>query len=122
MLWYQRSPEDTIMKLIGYLNFQTATMEEPYKETFNISGDLGGDKTKNGSLVTQVTGLETGAVYYCAACKAHWLKSPLNLTKTLHTTLVFNKPEKQETRVFTRHFLFSAFCILIIIIIIILLM
>lgn len=71
MLWYQRSPGDTAMKLIGYLYFKDVTMEDPYKENFTISGDLGGDKTKNGSLIIQVTGLDKGAVYYCAAREAH---------------------------------------------------
>ncbi|KAK2826669.1 hypothetical protein Q5P01_020883 [Channa striata] len=42
MLWYQRSPGDTAMKLIGHLYFKDVTMEKPYKEDFNLSGDLGG--------------------------------------------------------------------------------
>uniref|UniRef100_A0A4W6ERR1 Ig-like domain-containing protein n=1 Tax=Lates calcarifer TaxID=8187 RepID=A0A4W6ERR1_LATCA len=71
MLWYQRSPGDTALKLIGYLYFKDVKMEEPYKEHFNISGDLGGSATKNGSLIIQVTGREQSAVYYCAASKAH---------------------------------------------------
>ncbi len=71
MLWYQRSPGDTAMKLIGYLQYSAVTMEEKYKKDFNMSGDLGGDKTKNGSLIIQVTGKEQSAVYYCAASKAH---------------------------------------------------
>ena len=59
------------MKLIGYLNFKAVTMEKAYEELFNMSGDLGGNKVKNGSLIIQVTGREQGAVYYCAASKAH---------------------------------------------------
>uniref|UniRef100_A0A8C4NR92 Ig-like domain-containing protein n=1 Tax=Dicentrarchus labrax TaxID=13489 RepID=A0A8C4NR92_DICLA len=31
MLWYQRSPGDTAMKLIGYLNFKDVKMEEKYE-------------------------------------------------------------------------------------------
>uniref|UniRef100_A0A3Q3WHT5 Ig-like domain-containing protein n=1 Tax=Mola mola TaxID=94237 RepID=A0A3Q3WHT5_MOLML len=71
MLWYQRSPRDTALKLIGYLNYQSVTMEEPYKDNFTISGDLSGDKAKKVSLITNVTGFEHTAVYYCATSRAH---------------------------------------------------
>ena len=70
MLWYQRSPGDTAMKLIGYLYYKAATKEEPYKEHFNMSGDLGVNTVKNASLIIQVVGPEQGAVYYCSASKA----------------------------------------------------
>ncbi len=69
MLWYQRSPGDTAMKLIGYLNGDAVTMEESYKDNFNIAGDLGGSTAKNGSLIIKL-GAEHSAVYYCAASKA----------------------------------------------------
>lgn len=71
MLWYQQSPGDTAMKLIGYLNFKDVKMEKNYEEQFNISGDLGGTTTKNGSLIVQITGQQHSAVYYCAAREAH---------------------------------------------------
>lgn len=71
MYWYQRPPGDTAMKLIGFLNFKAVTKEKAYEEDFNISGDLGGDAKKNGSLIIQVKGTEHSAVYYCAASKAH---------------------------------------------------
>ncbi|KAK1893631.1 Immunoglobulin kappa variable 5-2 [Dissostichus eleginoides] len=32
ILWYQRSPGDTALKLIGYLNYQAVTMEQPFEE------------------------------------------------------------------------------------------
>lgn len=70
MLWYQQSPGDTAMKLIGYLNFKAPTMEESYKDHFNISGDLGGNTAKNGSLVVRGVKQEHSAVYYCAAREA----------------------------------------------------
>ena len=69
MLWYQRSPGDTAMKLVGYLHYKAVNMEETYKENFTMSGDLSGD-AKNGSLIIQVTGLKQSAVYYCAASRA----------------------------------------------------
>ena len=70
MLWYQRSPGDTALKLIGYLHHITVNMEEQYKKDFNMSGDLSTDETKKGSLIIQVTGVKQSAVYYCAARKA----------------------------------------------------
>ncbi|KAL7380450.1 hypothetical protein ABVT39_018161 [Epinephelus coioides] len=70
MLWYQWSPGDTAMKLIGYLNYKAVTMEEPYKDVFNISGDLGQNTAKNGSLIVNFLKQEHSAVYYCAAREA----------------------------------------------------
>ncbi|XP_067335079.1 uncharacterized protein [Channa argus] len=70
MLWYQRSPGDTAMKLIGYLNFKAVTMEKPYEEDFSLAGDLSGSTAKNGSLIIKVKGTEHSAVYYCAAREA----------------------------------------------------
>ena len=70
ILWYQRSPGDTALKLIGYLYFKEATMEQPFKEDFNISGDLGGSTAKNASLIFKAVKPEHGAVYFCAASKA----------------------------------------------------
>ncbi|KAK2826656.1 hypothetical protein Q5P01_020870 [Channa striata] len=71
MLWYQRSPGDTAMKLIGYLYNSADTMESAYKDKFNISGNLGGSTAKNGSLTIKVKGSEEDAVYYCAARETH---------------------------------------------------
>ncbi|CAI5695666.1 unnamed protein product [Oreochromis niloticus] len=70
MFWYKQSPGDTAMKLIGFLNFAAVTVEEQYRDHFNITVNLGGDSAKNGSLTIQVKGQEHSAVYYCAASKA----------------------------------------------------
>uniref|UniRef100_A0A4W6BS39 Ig-like domain-containing protein n=1 Tax=Lates calcarifer TaxID=8187 RepID=A0A4W6BS39_LATCA len=70
MLWYQRSPGDTALKLIGYLNYKDVKMEELYDEDFNISGDLSVNTVKNGSLILEHAKQEHSAVYYCAASKA----------------------------------------------------
>uniref|UniRef100_A0A8C4EZ83 Ig-like domain-containing protein n=1 Tax=Dicentrarchus labrax TaxID=13489 RepID=A0A8C4EZ83_DICLA len=64
MLWYQRSPGDTAMKLIGYLNYKNVKMEEPYNVDFNITGDLGGNTAKNGSLIVNFLRPSHSAVYY----------------------------------------------------------
>ena len=70
MLWYQQSPGDTAMKLIGYLYYKDVTMEKAYDGQFTITGDLRGDTAKNGSLLVP-TSQQHSAVYYCAASKAH---------------------------------------------------
>ena len=88
MLWYQRSPGDTAMKLIGYVEYSQIYYEELYKEHFNITGDLSGNKAKNGSLfIVDLRESEHSAVYYCAARYAHWGRSALNNTKTKHCSL-----------------------------------
>ena len=72
MLWYQQSPTDQALKLIGYLQHSQIYYEELYKEHFNITGDLSGNKAKNGSLfIVDLRESEHSAVYYCAARYAH---------------------------------------------------
>lgn len=79
MLWYQRPPGDTAMKLIGYLYMKDPTVERPFQKHFSLSGDLSGNTQKNSSLVMQ----NLNAVHYCAAREAWQRKSPLIATKTL---------------------------------------
>ena len=72
MLWYQQSPTDQALKLIGYVEYSKIYYEELYKEHFNITGDLSGNKAKNGSLfIVDLRESEHSAVYYCAARYAH---------------------------------------------------
>lgn len=66
MLWYQQPPGQTDMKLIGYVNYNDVSVEEPYKQQFTISGDLSRSDAKNVSLIFQLAA-EDSAVYYCAA-------------------------------------------------------
>ncbi|KAG7220803.1 hypothetical protein INR49_031460 [Caranx melampygus] len=70
ILWYQQSPGDTAMKLIGYLSYKDPKMEEKYTKDFQISGDLSESTGKNGSLIVTSLTQEHSAVYYCAASKA----------------------------------------------------
>uniref|UniRef100_A0A8C6VVX6 Ig-like domain-containing protein n=1 Tax=Nothobranchius furzeri TaxID=105023 RepID=A0A8C6VVX6_NOTFU len=70
MLWYQRSPGDTALKLIGYLYHKAVSMEDQYKDGFDLTGDLGGDATKNGSLLIKHVKPGQSAVYFCAASRA----------------------------------------------------
>uniref|UniRef100_A0A667Z0P0 Ig-like domain-containing protein n=1 Tax=Myripristis murdjan TaxID=586833 RepID=A0A667Z0P0_9TELE len=66
MLWYQQSPGDTAMTLIGYLNIKNPNMEEDYKKHFKLAGDLSGTTAKNGSLIIQQTGAEHSAFVVCS--------------------------------------------------------
>ena len=59
------------MKLIGYLYVKSETKEESFKKNFNLTGDLSGNTSKNGSLVIHNLNTEHSAVYYCAASDAH---------------------------------------------------
>ncbi|KAG8013116.1 hypothetical protein GBF38_021331 [Nibea albiflora] len=43
ILWYQRSPGDTSLKLIGYIYYKTPTVESQFQSHFKVSGD--GEKT-----------------------------------------------------------------------------
>ncbi|MED6274637.1 hypothetical protein CHARACLAT_018300 [Characodon lateralis] len=70
ILWYQQSPGDTAMKLIGYLHYQNPSIEDAYKKAFGMSGDLGGNTAKNASLIIQTLEQSHTAVYYCAAREA----------------------------------------------------
>lgn len=67
MLWYQQPAGQTDMKCIGYINYRDVTVEETYKQNFEISGDLSTSNIKNVSLIIQLTGAQDSAVYYCAA-------------------------------------------------------
>ncbi|MEQ2230771.1 hypothetical protein ILYODFUR_032827 [Ilyodon furcidens] len=53
MFWYERQPGSNALKLIGYLNYKAVTMEDEFKESFGLDGDLGGDTAKNESLQIQ---------------------------------------------------------------------
>lgn len=39
ILWYQRSPGDTSLKLIGYMSYQTEKIETPFEGRFKVSGN-----------------------------------------------------------------------------------
>lgn len=72
MQWYQKSPGQQALKRIGHVYLSNIDHEEPFKQHFNITGDMSGDKAKNGSLfITNLQTPEHTAVYYCAASYAH---------------------------------------------------
>lgn len=39
ILWYQRSKGDTALKLMGYIYYGMVTVEPPFKDDFDMSGD-----------------------------------------------------------------------------------
>ncbi|XP_030591298.1 uncharacterized protein LOC115784280 [Archocentrus centrarchus] len=47
ILWYQQAAGQTDMKYIGHVNYKDVTMEESYKQNFNISGDLSTSVSSN---------------------------------------------------------------------------
>ncbi|CAB1335681.1 unnamed protein product, partial [Coregonus sp. 'balchen'] len=77
ILWYQQSAGDTAMKLIGYVNVQSITLESPLEKHFNVSGD--GRKEAHLHLLS-LRGPEDSAVYYCAASQHSDVEHPLSST------------------------------------------
>lgn len=72
MYWYQKSPGDRALKRIGHVYYSTIEQEESFKEHFNITGDMSGERAKNGSLfIDKLKAPEHNALYYCAASYAH---------------------------------------------------
>lgn len=39
ILWYQRSPGDTALKLIAYMYYKTPNVESQFQSRFSVSGD-----------------------------------------------------------------------------------
>ncbi|KAK9533973.1 hypothetical protein VZT92_009051 [Zoarces viviparus] len=72
MYWYQKTPEDRALKRIGHVYYSTIEQEESFKKHFNITGDMSGERAKNGSLfIDKLKAPEHNALYYCAASYAH---------------------------------------------------
>uniref|UniRef100_A0AAY4AGD7 Ig-like domain-containing protein n=1 Tax=Denticeps clupeoides TaxID=299321 RepID=A0AAY4AGD7_9TELE len=65
--WYQKSPRDTALKLIGYVRYDSPSMEGSYAGHFSVTGD--GRKESVLHFVKLSLGEDTG-VYYCAASEA----------------------------------------------------
>ncbi len=89
MLWYQKTPGDTALKLIGYgyAQFNNDSVEEPFRKHFKLAGDLSGDEIKNGSLsIFGLRAREHTATYLCAAREAQCIKHPSALDKNLFTS------------------------------------
>lgn len=68
MYWFQKLPSGRELSRIGHVNYETIDMEESFKPHFKMTGDMSGNKPKNGSLlITALKAPDHSAVYYCAA-------------------------------------------------------
>ncbi|XP_054652951.1 uncharacterized protein LOC129192695 [Dunckerocampus dactyliophorus] len=70
MLWYQVSPSETTMKLVGRLSYKDATLETPYKDDFGLSGDLSGNNAKNAYLRGSVLIGTSKKTWWCSCSSA----------------------------------------------------
>uniref|UniRef100_A0A8D2ZFS0 Ig-like domain-containing protein n=1 Tax=Scophthalmus maximus TaxID=52904 RepID=A0A8D2ZFS0_SCOMX len=64
ILWYQQSAGDSALKLIGYILYANPTLEEPFQQHFNVTGD---GSTKSQLRVLKLRQPQDSGVYYCAA-------------------------------------------------------
>uniref|UniRef100_A0A8K9WUM6 Ig-like domain-containing protein n=1 Tax=Oncorhynchus mykiss TaxID=8022 RepID=A0A8K9WUM6_ONCMY len=80
ILWYQQSIADTNLKLIGVVFYKNPTIEDQFKQHFEIRGD--------GEIEASLQFLsdpENSAVYYCAASQHSDVDTLLFPTKTLRS-------------------------------------
>ncbi|CAB1335688.1 unnamed protein product [Coregonus sp. 'balchen'] len=80
ILWYQQSAQNTALKLIGYVTFTSPTVEDSFKERFNVSGDGATDKMAY-LHIPKLREAEDSAVYFCAASSAQCFTIPSLLYK-----------------------------------------
>ncbi|PWA29576.1 hypothetical protein CCH79_00007864 [Gambusia affinis] len=87
VLWYQKTPGDQALNLIGYGYGQISndSVEETFRKHFRLGGDLAAAK-KNLSLSIVGLKAEHTATYFCAAREAHCAKHPAALNKNLQPT------------------------------------
>lgn len=66
ILWYQQPNGDSELKLIGYLLYTNPTLEDSFKQHFNLTGD---GSVKSQLLILKLRQTEDSGVYYCAASR-----------------------------------------------------
>lgn len=81
ILWYQRSAGDASLKLIGYVYYQTATVETPFKGYFKVSGN--GEKTAYLHILKPRHSEHSGE-YFGAASISTVTNTAVCLYKNLH--------------------------------------
>ncbi|XP_029315981.1 immunoglobulin lambda-1 light chain-like [Cottoperca gobio] len=64
ILWYQQPTGDSGLHLIGYLLYNNPTLEDPFRQHFNVTGD---GSVKSQLHVLKLRQPEDSGVYYCAA-------------------------------------------------------
>ena len=82
ILWYQRSVGDTALKLIAYVYYKSPTVESPFQDIFDVSGD--GEKEAHLHLL-KLRQPEDDGQYFCAAYMTQWYRTLLCFTKTFQT-------------------------------------
>ena len=98
ILWYQQSRGDSGLKLIGYVWSTQPSVEDPFKQRFNVTGD---GSTKSQLHVVKLRESEDSGMYYCASSRhsdtvtfwplqkpsiiyLHWGTAHLHLTAACH--------------------------------------
>lgn len=99
ILWYQRSPGNTSLKLIGYVSFKNSKVEPQFQSHFKMSGD--GEKTVYLHILS-LTHPEHSGEYFGAASMHSNKRQWLSHTKTS----IMNQQrtaQQQETTETTKH-------------------
>ena len=66
ILWYQQSTRDSGLKLIGYVWSTQPSVEDPFKQRFNVTGD---GSTESQLHVVKLRESEDSGMYYCASSR-----------------------------------------------------
>uniref|UniRef100_A0A3Q2QJ98 Ig-like domain-containing protein n=1 Tax=Fundulus heteroclitus TaxID=8078 RepID=A0A3Q2QJ98_FUNHE len=64
ILWYQKPIGDSALKLIGYVYYTNPTLEDEFKDHFNVTGD---GTTKAELSVQKLQPEDNSAMYFCAS-------------------------------------------------------
>lgn len=62
--WYKRSAGTTEMVLLGYARYSILSVEDPFKNSYNVSGT---GSSLSSLHMLKLTKTEDGAVFFCAA-------------------------------------------------------
>uniref|UniRef100_A0A3B3WQ61 Ig-like domain-containing protein n=1 Tax=Poecilia mexicana TaxID=48701 RepID=A0A3B3WQ61_9TELE len=65
ILWYQKPTGGSALKLVGHTLYESPTMEDEFKDHFNIKGD----GSKKSELHVEKLQPEDSSTYYCAASR-----------------------------------------------------
>ncbi|KAG8006696.1 hypothetical protein GBF38_022661 [Nibea albiflora] len=65
--WYKQPARSSEMTLIGYARYDSVTVEDPFKETYNVTGD---GRSLSSLHTRAASGAEDSVVYFCAASDA----------------------------------------------------
>uniref|UniRef100_A0A3P9BZ28 Ig-like domain-containing protein n=1 Tax=Maylandia zebra TaxID=106582 RepID=A0A3P9BZ28_9CICH len=86
MLWYQQSPGDTALKLIGYVDYSTIKYEgdfEKYSPFEKRKYTMSRPSLLNSTLYIYPVEPEDTALYYCASSRTQWFRKNEELNNNL---------------------------------------